>query len=208
MYFYKQRQKIASYILFLIRNHKGKKGESIHPRGYWLSDEDSSPYFFDKKLAVQLLDIFKGSSVVDFGCGGGDYVRFLVDNKIESIGYDGNPATTKFSDGLCRIRDLTETFLLDKKYDWVLSLEVGEHIPRKYEKTFIDNILNHAEKGVVLSWAIPGQLGVGHVNLRKNNYIKKIFKKKGFKNNIKLENHLRNSAELGWFKNTIMVFEK
>ena len=34
---------------------------------------------------------------------------------------------------------------LDKKFDFVLSLEF-EHIPKKYEKTFIDNIHRHNER--------------------------------------------------------------
>ena len=42
-------------------------------------------------------------------------------------------------------------------YDWVMSLEVAEHIPQDYEAIFIDNIVRHAREGVVLSWAVPGR---------------------------------------------------
>ena len=42
-------------------------------------------------------------------------------------------------------------------YDWVMSLEVAEHIPPKYEHIYIDNIVRHAKEGVILSWAKPGK---------------------------------------------------
>ena len=43
------------------------------------------------------------------------------------------------------------------RYDWVLSLEVLEHIPSDFETTVLDNIDRAAGHGVVLSWAVPGQ---------------------------------------------------
>ena len=41
-------------------------------------------------------------------------------------------------------------------YDWVISLEVAEHIPAESEAIYLDNIVRHAREGVVLSWAVPG----------------------------------------------------
>ena len=48
--------------------------------------------------------------------------------------------------------------------DWVMSLEVGEHVPARFEDVIFDNIATHAHDAVVLSWAAPGQPGLGHVN--------------------------------------------
>ena len=55
-----------------------------------------------------------------------------------------------------RKMDLTTPNTL-RVYDWILCLEVGEHIPKKYESVLIDNIASHARVGAVISWAIPGQ---------------------------------------------------
>jgi hypothetical protein len=48
--------------------------------------------------------------------------------------------------------------------DWIISLEVALHIPEKYEAVYLDNILRHATKRIILSWAVPGQGGISHIN--------------------------------------------
>ena len=50
------------------------------------------------------------------------------------------------------------------QYDWIISLEVALHIPEKYEAVYLDNILRHAKEGIILSWAVPGQRGLSHIN--------------------------------------------
>ena len=56
-------------------------------------------------------------------------------------------------------------------HDAVLSLEVGEHIPEDYEDIYLENLDRHADKIIILSWAVPEQGGFGHVNERDNGYI-------------------------------------
>jgi hypothetical protein len=46
------------------------------------------------------------------------------------------------------------------------------------------------------------------VNGRNNDYIKAIFQKLGYVNDLKLETQLRIVATLPWFKDTIMVFRR
>lgn len=91
-------------------------------------------------------------------------------------------------------------------FDFVLSLEVGEHIPPEKESIFLDNLAGHALYGIILSWAIPGQDGSGHVNLHENDYIVGEMKKRGFEINWELSDMLRETSWWPWFKNTIMVF--
>ena len=45
-----------------------------------------------------------------------------------------------------------------------MSIEVGEHIPAELESKFLNNLVNSARRMVVLTWAMPGQGGEGHVN--------------------------------------------
>lgn len=171
--------------------------------GYWIGDIKGS--HFDTNLAVGLLSLFSGDSVVDFGCGICKYVKFLVDNGIDCVGYDGNPNTNEYYN-LCYTLDLSQPINLNRKFDWVLSLEVGEHIPIKYEEVFINNIYKHNTKGIVLSWARPKQGGFGHVNCRTQEYIKNKFDQLGYVNKTEIEKHLKSVSKLKWFKNNIMVF--
>jgi len=85
---------------------------------------------------------------------------------------------------------------------------VGEQIPKIYEDVFIDNLHRNNKYGMILSWAIQGQGGDGHINEQSNEYIKSKICNLGYTNDIEMENHLRSVSTLWWCKNTIMVFRK
>ena len=104
--------------------------------------------------------------------------------------------------------DLSVKKRFDNPFDWVMSLEVGEHLPCEFEDNFINNLHNNNESGIILSWAIKGQGGHGHFNEQNNNYIKSKICKLGYINDIEAEEKLRKQSHLWWFKNTIMVFRK
>ena len=186
-------------------------GFGIAPQGFFFGDDSHKFHFYDESLAFALVDFFikeRAQSIVDFGCGNGDYVKVLLSNQIDAIGYDGNPDTPKMTDGVGHVLDLSKSFDLNRSFDWVLSFEVGEHLPKEYERIFIENLNNHNNKGIILSWAIEGQTGFGHFNERNNDYIKKIFTEYGYLNDLESENDFRMKAAIPWFKNTIMVFRK
>ena len=90
----------------------------------------------------------------------------------------------------------------------IISLEVGEHIPDKYEDIFIHNLVRNSKKYLLLSWALPKQLGSGHVNCHTNEYIIGKMKEYGFYINTPITNYLRAKASFKWFQKTIMFFQK
>lgn len=166
--------------------------------------------FFDKPLAEAMLQFFYRQnirSLYDFGCGGGFYTKYFLDNNLLCYGYDGNPYTPNITSGLCKVLDLSTPIELSP-VDLVLSLEVGEHLPPQFESVFIDNLHRHNTKAMIVSWAIEGQGGWGHFNERNNPYIKEKFLDLGYFNDLDEEKLLRNSSSLPWFKNTVMVFIK
>ena len=59
-------------------------------------------------------------------------------------------------------------------YDWVVSLEVAEHIDAKFEAIYLSNIVRHASEGVIISWAVPGQSGEQHINCKPFTYVLKV----------------------------------
>lgn len=182
----------------------------INERGYWL-EKNSHEHKYDETLNNEISKILlelNYSTIVDFGCGPGNYSKSFKNQGFECDCFDGNPFTPEESNGLCSVLDLSETFDLNKKYDCVLSLEVGEHIPNQYEKTYIDNLIRHTKNLIIISWATIGQGGHGHVNEHPNEYITDIFKEHGFTRNVLYEERLRTSSFWWWFKNTIMVFQK
>ena len=92
------------------------------------------------------------------------------------------------------------------RYDWVLSVEVLEHIPVDSEKEALDNIDRAAGHGVVLSWAVPGQLGFRHINNRPPTYVHKLMSERGFTIDLNASNALREKATFLNLKRNLMVF--
>jgi len=42
------------------------------------------------------------------------------------------------TNNLCNVLDLSLPKKFDEPFDWVMSLEVGEHLPHKFEDIFIN----------------------------------------------------------------------
>ncbi len=190
--------------------HHEKPKSKIHEHGYWIASKVK--HKFDRSLAREIILFFqkeKVSTCADFGAGGyGHYVRFFKEHGIDCEGFDGNPFSLSLSHGLVEVLDLSQPIHLKKSYDWVISIEVGEHLPPQYEKNFIENLDRHAVSGIIISWALKGQSGRGHCNCRDNDYIKKLFAAYGYINDVETEKALRDAASFPWLKTTIMVFRK
>ena len=184
---------------------------SIHEHGYWQGVEASSQHMHDSPLGDSLTNFLKTenvNSVADFGCGMGDYVKTFKSNNINASGFDGNPNTPELTNYLCNVLDLSVPHRFDTQFDWIMSLEVGEHLPQQFEDIFIHNLHNNNKYGIILSWAVKGQGGHGHYNEQNNDYIKSKICELGYINDVESENKLRNDSTLPWFKNTIMIFRK
>jgi hypothetical protein len=185
----------------------------IHERGYYTDKEDMADHRFDERLCWAIIklcgefDIRRVKTIIDIGCGDGSYVKEFRRKGFTCDGFDGCPLTEKIP--YCGIKDLSKelVFITAFKYDLAICLEVGEHIPQKYEQFFIDNICITSDN-IILSWAIEGQGGLGHVNCRNNDYIIAEMKKRNFDYDAIATNFLRKNSTLPWFKNTLMAFYK
>lgn len=182
----------------------------ISERGFW-TELSPNDFYDDRGLLKRIKSFLKENcleTLVDFGCGNGFYASELIEDGFSCIAYDGNPNTSIITNGLAKTLDLTNNFYLGKKFDCVISLEVGEHIPEEFENTYINNLTNHSKSFLILSWAVIGQPGTGHVNCRNNDYIIEMMSKNNFKYLKNESLKLRNNCEMFWFRNTIMVFER
>jgi SAM-dependent methyltransferase len=180
----------------------------MNNRGVWDESEAKSRHVFDLGLCFGIADyISQNDTIVDIGCGNGAYVKALKKVGFDIIGFDGCLITPEITEGLCEVCDFSERADIGV-YDVVLCLEVGEHIPAEYENIFIDNVCRATKKLLILSWAIEGQGGDGHVNCRNNDYIINKIEQEGLKYDKLMGDKLRGLAFHEWFKNTIMCFKK
>ncbi|XP_047740342.1 uncharacterized protein LOC108677820 [Hyalella azteca] len=121
-------------------------------------------------------------------------------------GFDGGIDIEEVSGGFIAHADLSEEGLwLGRRWDWVMSIEVGEHIHPKHEDFFLDNLIRHACAGIILTWAVEGQPGHYHVNNHNNDYIKQRMRDKGLIVDEDAEKLLRQVTRK-YLINTPMVF--
>jgi hypothetical protein len=202
----------------------------VNSQGIWEGTEAADHHYFDGPLARALSNFFAGQSVIDLGCGTGEYVRTFqkAELGITAHGLDGNPTTPILSEGACRVGDLSKRLQQKQNpptgqgqttkatevmcheewfaHDWSMSLEVAEHLPREYEDSFLCNLCRLGRKGVVMSWAVEGQEGIGHINCRNNDYVEGRMASLGYQLDYDKTVKLRTVASLPWFKFTVMVF--
>lgn len=181
--------------------------------GAWNLPDDYE-YYFDESLASSLVQHFWREkrnwgrpNVLEFGSGTGKYINYFRSNKINARGYDGVTDIHTRSGGTVNFVDLTEQVSLGSA-DFVVCLEVAEHIPKMYEEIFLENIVTHCKHSLILSWAPPLQGGVGHVNTKERADVIELLSMKGFHINEAATSLVLHAAVLPWFKENLMVFEK
>lgn len=188
----------------------------IGSNGAWCHDSFKG-HVYDNGIAQGILWLVRTAGIrtaIDFGCGPGWYTRLLLYNGVEIQGYDGNPnvetmSSYFFSNGFyCQYVDLEDELEAEEPVELVMSLEVGEHIPKAKEQVFLDNLARNSSRYILLSWAVPGQNGEGHVNWRPNDYIISNMSRRGFNYSAVVSNHLRSLALNSRFRNSVMFFEK
>ena len=192
----------------------------ITETGYWTSDDTEAIHVHDPRLANWILNYLqndKDKQLIDFGCGMGDYLKKLHDNGFSNLhGFEGevrkgSPKFIKNWDLSNPIKNYEGYNSLKKSAYNTICLEVGEHIPKQYESIFLDNITSLTTNKIILSWAIIGQLGDGHVNCMNNDEVILKMDELGFKyledDSISARNSV-SPAIASWFLKTIMIFQK
>jgi SAM-dependent methyltransferase len=187
------------------------RSKDVAISGIWSHDEAKVEHKHSPKLARELLKLLpKSSPVIDLGCGLGYYLNELQKSGFECYGFEGTPDINLISifKGIQKA-DLTKP-LKTKVKGSVICLEVGEHIHKSQMEALLDNIDKVCKGILVLSWAIPGQGGNGHLNEMSNVKVRQMMEDRGYKEDRVQTKRLRNIAgsDLWWFKNTMFVFRK
>jgi SAM-dependent methyltransferase len=117
-----------------------------------------------RRIAPMLFELVRPATVVDFGCGTGDWLAaFQRLGSVEVLGLDGpwvDRSLLAVPESNFRVTDLCEPVPLPHQYDIALCLEVVGHVPRSREAALFDS-LTAAAPVVVFSGPIPPQQGIG-----------------------------------------------
>lgn len=161
------------------------------------------------KLMVKILEYFKKDTpVIDLGCGHNFYVSVLRYCGYDAWGTDKvYLGSSYFFAGDVTIPRPQESINTDKIN--VISLEVGEHIPADKSQQFLNNLVSFGGGDILLSWAVPGQAGVGHINCQTNEWVIEQLANRGYIIDKEKTQSLReavNGCHCTWFLNTLMYF--
>ena len=166
-------------------------------------NEDVIWHQHSNKLMLKILEYFsKGIPVIDLGCGHNWYCGVL-----EHFGYDAQGVDSVKLKGVDIIADITNPLIV-RRFMNVISLEVGEHIPNNLSSNYLDNLTSF--KGdIIMSWAIEGQDGIGHINCRNNDWVIEQMKLRNYKLDEVKTLSMREAVadcNCSWFRNTLMYF--
>ena len=164
----------------------------------------------DKGILRSLLRLLPvDASVADFGALDGHYATWLNDTGLVSgFAFDGVSGISEITEGRVQYLDLAQPFTLWRRFDWLLCLEVAEHIAREHETVFLSNLARHATWGIVLSWAPPHVEGEGHVNCRPLEESRDLVEALGFAQDEYATRMLRASAELSWIAESVALYRR
>lgn len=168
-------------------------------------------WFLDKPVLRFLIRhvLVADESLGEFGAFGGRYSDWLNDTGlVEAFAFDGIPEAPEITGGRVSHLQLGDVFDLGRTFDWVMCLEVGEHMPPGSEDTLMSNIARHATKGAIISWATPDYPSPYHPNTLTLEASTALIERHGFKQDQRLTEMLRDAAETSWLKQTIGVYHR
>lgn len=150
----------------------------------------------------------KEEPVYDFGCGNGFYLGKLEAYGFKCIGVEGFQLHNfQCSDVI--IHNLIKKMTVTTKGS-VISLEVGEHLPKSAQENFMQTVTENCSGKLVFSWAELNQPGVGHINCRDQKEVIADVVSRGFKYMEEITMQVRETIEenTSWFSRTLLIFER
>lgn len=165
-----------------------------------------------------VIDVLNPKSIVDVGCGIGDYVDGFLVRGINAYGIEGSENCLPYLEApkdRITIDDIRNR--LNGAFGWyylVLCLEVLEHIEEEYADIIVYNFSNMSDR-ILTSAAPPGQGGHYHVNCQPQSYWIEKFVKYGYKYDESVVKRIRTEwepvkckKEMSAYYNNLMYFER
>lgn len=142
-------------------------------------------------------------SVGDFGAGGGQYSAWLNDTGlVEALAFDNTMAVKDITGGAVQEVDLMQPELdLQRKFDWVMCLDVASLLPKQKAAMLLHNIKRHVKPGggLLLNWGEASDKA-------DQEDTRRFVEETGFNFDQKTTETIRLGAETSKFKANVMLF--
>lgn len=156
--------------------------------GPWSNETHTQlhPNNYNSGLVKFIKNYIRPYNFLEFGCGEGHLANALAEQLDISNSYCIEPlvqCNIAPNRGLELLNfDLTKDQIpakIQKKFDLIVSIEVAEHIDKRYHKALFDFLAFSAEQYVIFSGARVGQGGHGHVAERQEHEWRQEFVSRG-----------------------------
>ncbi|MEM6551179.1 MAG: methyltransferase domain-containing protein [Planctomycetota bacterium] len=164
------------------------------------------------RVAPLLIDWLSPKSLVDVGCGLGDWAAGFQALGIEDVtAIDGdyvdrgslNVPADRFES-----QDLSRELSVSRRYDLAVCLEVAEHLPPGRAGSFVRE-LTAASDVVLFSAAIPGQGGTHHINEQWPAYWAERFAESAYRCFDCLRFRFWRDCEVAfWYRQNLLLFAR
>lgn len=163
-----------------------------------------------KIIVPMIVELVKPKSVVDVGCGRGEFLSVFWNLGIKDIlGIDGDHVDKNkllIPKEFFLPWDLEKPLKIDRQFDLAISLEVAEHLSPTSAEIFVTTLTELAPV-VLFSAAIPFQGGVRHINEQWPEYWVKLFEKKSFVPIDYLRWQIWNIQDIEvWYRQNVLLF--
>jgi hypothetical protein len=164
-----------------------------------------------KVIVPLVLDKLKPKSVIEFGCGQGNWaLEFLQNSSITYIGVDGGDISLQelsFDKSMFLSADLNKAFFAGK-YDLAVCLETAEHLLPASSRIFVETLTKSSDT-ILFSAALPGQGGTGHINEQWLSFWVELFAANGFFIDDTIRKEIWNLEKVKyWYRQNLVVFQK
>lgn len=145
------------------------------------------PKNFNKGLAEYISTVIEPTSLLEFGSGLGWLSKYINDHCQLSEQYCIEPEIihgiydNREGPRILPVNIFRDSlpFMLNHKFDLVMSIEVAEHIERALHDRLFEFLVSHTKNWIVFSGARVGQGGHGHISERDEEEWKAEFLKRG-----------------------------
>jgi len=175
----------------------------------------NEPYVRSAEIITDvLLAEFGPKRIADIGCGCGVYAHEFGRRGVAVLALDGTTPPPDHSFPVpVHVQDLTVPFEnVWGRFDFVLCLEVAEHIPEALSDAFLDNLARFSDT-IVMSAAAPYQGGHHHVNEQPKRYWVRRLAERGYAYNRTRTGRIVEKARIApiplmWMVQHLSVYEK
>lgn len=193
--------------------------ELVYNDAFYKNRNKNSEYAAEQILGIVFKELsLKPYSVIDIGCGVGTWLRVAKEKYGATcvIGVDGDYVPKKY----LQIEEkefLTENieqytaeclyqYNQNNRYDLAISLEVAEHIDKRYAKIFVKKLCDLSD-AICFSAAVPKQGGDAHINEQRLSYWKALFEENGYLIGDVIRADIWNDRKIPiWYRNNVVLF--